>query len=351
MRNLALFLGISAFAVGCANQTEPGKAGTRPAPARYDAEVEEDVDAGADAGPEQDPDSPDTGSRTRPRGGTAVRPDAGPSSSSGSEECPLGTHSCDDICVGDYANEVSNGCSLSCTGAQCDTPDNSVASCTPDGSCDFECDDGFYPSADGLRCECTPTIASCDAAGFECGTLSDGCGHTLNCGTCETGTTCSLGQCSCASDEFEINDSPASVRSFSRTLDDSDDARASLDAALSTPGDADWFRYPIVDGVDGGNPEITVTLSDIPEGSDYAIAAYFACNDGNDESTCGHGGTDNSLGKGCRYDSAGNADQSVTIETECADTIDEDGWLYIKVTSTHREVDACENYHLRIDVN
>ncbi|EPX54975.1 hypothetical protein D187_009714 [Cystobacter fuscus DSM 2262] len=36
--------------------------------------------------------------------------------------------------------------------------------------------------------DCIPT--SCDSAGASCGLLGDGCGGTLNCGTCAAGTTC-----------------------------------------------------------------------------------------------------------------------------------------------------------------
>ena len=41
-------------------------------------------------------------------------------------------------------------------------------------------------------CTCTPT--TCAASGTHCGTVSDGCGGTLSCGTCAVGT-CSAGQC------------------------------------------------------------------------------------------------------------------------------------------------------------
>ncbi len=43
---------------------------------------------------------------------------------------------------------------------------------------------------------CTPT-ASCASAGATCGTISDGCGDTLSCGTCSTADECSANQCIC----------------------------------------------------------------------------------------------------------------------------------------------------------
>jgi hypothetical protein len=40
---------------------------------------------------------------------------------------------------------------------------------------------------------CQPT--SCAAQGYACGPLYDGCGTTLNCGTCPSGQVCTQGQC------------------------------------------------------------------------------------------------------------------------------------------------------------
>ena len=40
---------------------------------------------------------------------------------------------------------------------------------------------------------CTPK--TCTTAGADCGSASDGCGGTLACGSCATGTTCSANKC------------------------------------------------------------------------------------------------------------------------------------------------------------
>jgi len=40
---------------------------------------------------------------------------------------------------------------------------------------------------------CVPD--TCSSLGYECGSHSDGCGGTLNCGTCNSGYTCESGQC------------------------------------------------------------------------------------------------------------------------------------------------------------
>jgi mannobiose 2-epimerase len=56
---------------------------------------------------------------------------------------------------------------------------------------------GDTPSGLGGGGACTPS--TCSALGAACGTPSDGCGGTLNCGTCPTGQTCNAShQCTCA---------------------------------------------------------------------------------------------------------------------------------------------------------
>ncbi|WP_375768928.1 Ig-like domain-containing protein [Archangium gephyra] len=49
--------------------------------------------------------------------------------------------------------------------------------------------EGFLSSAELHPTSCTPT--TCAAQGATCGTLADGCGGTLSCGTCATGEICS----------------------------------------------------------------------------------------------------------------------------------------------------------------
>jgi hypothetical protein len=44
---------------------------------------------------------------------------------------------------------------------------------------------------------CVPQ--NCSALGYNCGSISDGCGNTLNCGSCLAGYTCSLGICTLSS--------------------------------------------------------------------------------------------------------------------------------------------------------
>jgi len=51
--------------------------------------------------------------------------------------------------------------------------------------------EGFFFGSSGD--DCVPT--TCVAEGYACGNISDGCSGTLDCGTCATGYTCTLGVC------------------------------------------------------------------------------------------------------------------------------------------------------------
>lgn len=53
----------------------------------------------------------------------------------------------------------------------------------------------FQKAIDNGEFCCAPT--TCASLGYECGSWSDGCGGTLNCGTCSLGYTCSNGICMC----------------------------------------------------------------------------------------------------------------------------------------------------------
>ncbi len=59
-----------------------------------------------------------------------------------------------------------------------------------DGSADNA--DGGPVTIDGC------TLATCKSKNTNCGVQDDGCGGTLNCGTCTNGDTCKSGQCACA---------------------------------------------------------------------------------------------------------------------------------------------------------
>ena len=60
------------------------------------------------------------------------------------------------------------------------------------------CPSGQVCSAVG-QCAATCTAQTCSDLGAQCGTLSDGCGGSLSCGTCASGQVCNAdGQCECS---------------------------------------------------------------------------------------------------------------------------------------------------------
>lgn len=62
-----------------------------------------------------------------------------------------------------------------------------------DDDCDSSIDEGGVCRMDSLACTCTPT--TCAAQGKNCGSIPDGCGGTLNCGTCGSNQTCTSNVC------------------------------------------------------------------------------------------------------------------------------------------------------------
>ena len=74
--------------------------------------------------------------------------------------------------TGNTQNSLSNP--TACAGqATCANP------CDGTTACQYTCQAGYV-----LGCSCTPT--TCAALGLSCGSVSDGCGGTLNCGSCAT---------------------------------------------------------------------------------------------------------------------------------------------------------------------
>jgi hypothetical protein len=112
--------------------------------------------------------------------------------------------------AGATCGTVSDGCggTLSCgtcgAGQSCSTTHQCCSpwTCTPGVCGTFSNGCGFlvYCScASGQACNastgtcCAPT--TCAAAGATCGTIPDGCGGSLSCGTCAAGQTCTGGAC------------------------------------------------------------------------------------------------------------------------------------------------------------
>ncbi len=95
--------------------------------------------------------------------------------------CPA---SCNDnmACTADSVSGSAAQCNLRCT----NTPINACQS--GDGCCPVGC-----TYAVDQDCACQPLV--CGAAGRQCGAPANGCGGNLNCGTCQSGFTCSNFNC------------------------------------------------------------------------------------------------------------------------------------------------------------
>lgn len=327
--SLATLLALGAGALGCAQgAVVVGDSGSG---------VVNDGGAVRDATTHDAPSS-DAAMSTRDGGGTTPRDGGAPS-------CPSGQHACGAGCVADLANDPANGCRLGC-GEPCDAPDAGAASCDTAGRCTWTCEPPFRREGD--LCVCTPT--TCSALSYECGAPDDGCGTPLNCGSCMVGAACTTGRCACMPDGFEPNDTRATATPRARLSDADDPPDVVLNANIDDARDEDWFAFPITDGFDSGNPRITVTLSDIPVGSDYTLSAYYVCDSGTDASTCAAGSSDNFLGRGCTGNVAGSGPETVEIETDCEHvSIDDDGQLFVRIRAA-TWMNTCSNYRVVVRV-
>lgn len=268
-----------------------------------------------------------------------VMPDTGELS------CPTGRHLCGAGCVDDLANDPGNGCRLGC-GEACDTPALGVASCTTAGTCDFTCE----PPSSRVGDTCACTAMTCEEQGLECGAQTDGCGMDLDCGACPGSSTCgSDGTCGCEADAGEPNENRFQAHALG-SFDDSDGTTMVFDTyALSTSDDEDWFVIDIVDGTDFSNPDIDVTLSDIPAGANFDLAVWFVCDDSTEDVTCSPGGPDSMVGAGCISSDAGSSDERVRLAVNCTGitTIDESGTAYVRITSRTWD-NSCAPYTLTV---
>lgn len=332
-------LGALALALaGCAN----GSSGVTPT---RDGSVAQDGSA------ERDGSTPMDGSVTTRDGGTTPHTDGGAARDGGARRdaatsCPTGEHACGSGCVVDLANEPANGCRLGC-GEPCDAPANASASCGMDGRCAWACEAPFR--RDGDACVCTPR--TCESMMYECGAPDDGCGHPLDCGSCSGGASCTDGRCGCSPDSFEPNNT-GTTATRRPGLNDADDPDVTITTAnLHTESDEDWFAFPITDGFDWGNPTITVSLTNIPTGSNYDLAAYYSCGDSTDNSTCTTGTADNTYGRGCASRASGSANEQVVIDADCSRGLssDDDGTLLIRVHSA-TWARTCGSYQLAVRV-
>lgn len=105
---------------------------------------------------------------------------------------------CDNKCSGNTPVCSNGTCVEGCLntpesmlcGSKCVNTTNDSANC---GSCGKTCTSSQHCVAG--NCECKPK--SCAELGKSCGTVDDGCGNALECGSCAQGQTCNDGVCGC----------------------------------------------------------------------------------------------------------------------------------------------------------
>jgi len=123
---------------------------------------------------------------------------------------------------------------------------------------------------------CSPK--SCLTMGKKCGDWEDGCGITLQCGTCPVAELCdAMGSCYCSSaDAYEPNNSADNAYDFGDKTDNDGSSHVVIDAAVNQ--ESDWFRMGATDKQWAYmEPFIQVTPGN-PTGLTTVIA--FRCLDG-----------------------------------------------------------------------
>ncbi len=115
------------------------------------------------------------------------------------DRCLFDEGCCDDsTCTSLLTNQNCGGCGLACrAGSTCFADESGVGECSclpgeehcpATGQCFPNCDPGRVFDRNTCACKCVPT--TCAEGGANCGTISDGCGGTLNCGMCTAPQVC-----------------------------------------------------------------------------------------------------------------------------------------------------------------
>lgn len=168
---------------------------------------------------------------------------------------------------------------------------------------------------------CTPR--TCEDLMYECGSPDDGCGNPLYCGDCEDAIACNEGQCVCPADNYET-----STEALRGTLVDVDDSVVMTQGRISGSSDVDEYAFEVIDSGFGGNPIVTITMTQGMAGVKISEARYL----------CASGGDENAVNL---------TDTTVEIATECAGS-EEDGTLLVTLTKNDRTTEDCIPYEFSV---
>lgn len=153
----------------------------------------------------------------------------------------------------------------------------------------------------------------------------------------------------CAEDDYELNDTAAAAYELPLMKDDPNSTTDIIDLTVHTTHDKDWFRVRARDTGMGGDPIITATIPS----TNFDITAWFVCDgDSAERLECKFGSETSEpldgahpLLNGCQgtdtgpeLDDNGNeiigsGGRAVQMTTDCSDTSNDDGVLYVRVKS------------------
>ncbi len=277
----------------------------------------------------------------------------------GSEEdegCGLGAHTCGQACSADTTNTPDVGCMYGC-GEACPGTTNGAATCSSTGVCELRCNTGYTE----MNGQCVQF--SCAAVKYACGNYVDDAGTTFACGTCYGSTTCGSDHtCNVAADAHESNNTRTSAVDLGSFNDFDNKERTIENLTVHETTDYDYFKFRVVDGFDGNNPDVRVSLRRTATSlgwlaSSHELSVWFKCDSGDDgvEVTCGEWYTesatntisDATMGKGCTV--SGTYVPFAEFEANCSGTNDS-GTAYVRAKKKTGLFPRGDKYDLFISV-
>jgi len=132
-------------------------------------------------------------------------------------------------------------------------------------------------------------------------------------------------------DVHEPNGTSGTAKYLGNTKDTTKFPKGAIQGYLFGTDKTDWYKYTVEDKV-GGNVEPKVVLSQIPNGSNYDLCAYFTCDSTTKGVTCETGSSATYGGlKGCCSTKSSNSKETVKLNVNCSGW-DDGGTVHVRVT-------------------
>jgi hypothetical protein len=275
----------------------------------------------------------------------------------GSEEtvgCGIGSHTCGASCAQDTTNTPEVGCMYGC-GEACPGTANGAATCSATGVCELTCNSGYTE----INGQCV--MFSCAKVEYACGNYINDDGTTFSCGACFGSTVCGTDhKCAVAADGLETNNTRDSATDLGSFNDADNKERTVGNLTIHETTDYDYFKFRVVDGFDGNNPDVRVDLHRPTTlgwlESSHELSVWFKCDSGGDSSvTCGEWYTDTgtntlndaTMGKGCSVNA--RYVPYAQFEANCSGTNDS-GTAYVRVRKGATFLPRGDKYELFVSV-